>query len=52
MYKIMRTGRRFNTKSYPTYEEARKAVRRTVTKLLGGYADSFGSLGFSIQKIK
>lgn len=52
MYKIMRFDRRFNTKSYPTYEEARKYVRRTITKWYGKYSDHFGFSGFSIQKIK
>ncbi len=50
MYKIIRNGRRFNTKTYNSYEEARKAVRRLVTRLTGGYRDSFGFAGFAIKR--
>lgn len=50
MYKITRFGKRFNNKSFPTYEEARKYVRRKVTQLFGFYADDYTFAGFSITK--
>jgi len=49
-YKIMRFGRRFNTKKFATYEDARKHVRRVVTKLVGKYNDDYTAFGFSITK--
>ena len=48
MYIIKKNNKRFNNKTFDSYEEARKYVRRTVTKLVGGYVDSFSPLGFSI----
>lgn len=48
MYKILRFGKRFNTKSFESYEEARKYVRRLVTRLTGSYSDSYTSRGFRI----
>ena len=36
---------------FPTYEEARKAVRRLVTKLNGKYADSYSSFGFKVERV-
>lgn len=50
MYKILRFGRRYNTKSFLTYEDARKYVRRKVTELTGRYFDSYSSLGFKISR--
>lgn len=51
-YKIMREycggkWKRYNTKVYQSYEEARKAVRRIVTKL-HGYKDSYTKYGFKV----
>jgi hypothetical protein len=46
----MRFGRRFNTKKFATYEDARKHVRRVVTKLAGRYHDDFSWFGFTITK--
>lgn len=56
MYKIMRAYcggklKRYNTKNFPTYEEARKAVRRLVTKLNGKYVDSYSSFGFKVERV-
>lgn len=48
MYIIRRNNKRYNNKTFLTYEEARKYVRRTITKLVGGYVDSFTPLGFNI----
>lgn len=47
-YKIVRFGKRFNTKSFQTYEEARKYLRRLVTRITGKYTDGYTSLGFRI----
>lgn len=49
-YKILFNGKRYNNKSFENYEEARKYVRRLVTRLHGRYSDSYSSLGFSIKK--
>ena len=51
-YKIMREYcggklKRYNTKVYASYEEARKAIRRIVTKLYG-YKDSYTQYGFRV----
>lgn len=51
MFKITLRGKRFNNKTYPTYEEARKAVRRIVTKRIGRYVDSYTGFGFHVEKI-
>jgi hypothetical protein len=48
MYKILRNEKRYNTKTFPSYEEARKYVRRIVTRLTGSYRDSYTGLGFRI----
>lgn len=49
-YKITRFGKRYNNKTFDSYEEGRKYVRRLVTKLLGNYYDDFSWTGFSISK--
>lgn len=51
MYKILRFGKRFNTKTFDSYESARKYVRRLVTKLDGKYSDGYTSLGFQIATV-
>lgn len=48
MHKILRNGKRYNSKTFLTYEEARKYVRRVVTRLTGTYRDSYSDLGFRI----
>lgn len=47
-YIIKLFGKRYNSKSFATYEEARKYVRRLVTKLTGTYRDDYSKLGFQI----
>lgn len=42
-------GKRFNSKKFPSYEEARKYVRKLVTKRAGRYHDNFSIFGFSIE---
>jgi len=54
-YKIMRgfcggKVKRYNTKVYQSYEDARKAVRRIVTRLYG-YKDSYTSYGFKVAQV-
>jgi len=49
MYKLMLNGKRYNTKTYNSYEDARKYVRRLVTKKLGAYFDDYTQFGFNIQ---
>ena len=51
MYKILKNNRRYNSKKFSSYEEARKYVRRLVTKLFGGYRDDYTELGFTITKL-
>jgi hypothetical protein len=50
MYKIYRRGKRFNNKQFASYEDARKYVRRWITKELGVYFDNISSMSFSITK--
>lgn len=50
MYKILLNGRRYNNKNFPSYEDARKYVRRKVTELVGFYNDDYSFIGFSISK--
>lgn len=50
-YKILLDNRRYNSKTFSSYEEARKYVRRLVTKLFGEYKDGYTSLGFNIAKL-
>ncbi len=47
MYKIYRNNRRYNNKTFDTYESARKYVRRIITKLYG-YHDDYTSFGFKV----
>lgn len=49
MYIIKRNNRRYNNKAFTSFEEARKYVRRTVTKIAGTYRDDYTCFGFSIQ---
>ena len=49
VYIIKLDNKRFNSKKFPSYEEARKYVRRLITKRVGTYIDNIGDLGFSIQ---
>lgn len=49
MYVIKLDNKRFNNKVFKTYEEARKYVRKYITKTVGRYFDSIGQLGFSIS---
>lgn len=51
MYVIKRDNKRFNTKSFCSYEDARKYLRRKITELTGMYFDSFSKFGFSITKV-
>lgn len=48
MYIIKFLNKRYNSKSFPSYEDARKYVRRLVTKLTGSYRDDYTKLGFQI----
>ena len=51
MYKILRDGKRYNTKKFCSYEDARKYVRRLVTKIAGMYFDDYTKFGFKVVKI-
>ena len=51
MYKIVLDKRRYNNKTFPTYEEARKYVRRLVTKLVGEYRDDYSWFGFKVVRL-
>jgi len=42
--------KRYNTKSFPTYQEAKKYVRRLVTKLYGKYSDTYSQYGFKVVR--
>lgn len=46
---IKRNNKRYNSKKFSSYEDARKYVRRLVTKLEGTYQDGYTFLGFTIQ---
>lgn len=50
MFKIYSFGKRFNNKSFATYEQARQYIRRWTTKQGGARIDNIGALGFSITK--
>ncbi len=50
-FKILRNGKRYNNKVFNTYEEARKYVRRLVTKLAGRYIDGYTQQGFQVVKV-
>lgn len=47
-YKILLNNRRYNNKSFSSYEEARRYVRRLVTKLIGKYHDAYTEFGFKV----
>lgn len=47
VYAIYKDNKRFNTKKFASYEEARKYLRRLLTKKRG-YDDRIGTAGFSI----
>lgn len=49
MYFIKLGNKRFNSKKFDSYEEARKYVRRVITKRFGKYRDDIGEVGFSID---
>jgi hypothetical protein len=49
MYFIRLAGKRFNSKKFSSYEDARKYVRKLITKRFGRYQDSIGAVGFSID---
>lgn len=48
-YIIKYLGKRYNSKSFTSYEDARKYVRRLVTRLTGVYKDSYTTVGFTIE---
>ena len=50
-YKILFNGKRYNTKNFSHYEEARAYVRRLVTRLFGSYSDSYTQYGFKVTPI-
>ena len=50
MHKITRYGKRYNNMSFSSYEDARKYVRRLITKLTGRYFDDYTWFGFHISK--
>lgn len=51
MFKILFHGKRYNNKKFCSYEDARKYVRRLVTKLHGMYFDDYTWAGFQVKKI-
>ena len=48
-YVIRLGGKRFNNKTFATYDSARNYVRKLITKRFGRYQDNIGSVGFSID---
>lgn len=50
MYKIVFNNRRYNTKTFSSYEHARKHVRKLITKLIGKYHDAYTEFGFTVVK--
>lgn len=48
VYIINYLGKRYNSKKFNSYEEARKYARRLITKKFGTYRDGIGELGFTI----
>ncbi len=50
-YKIIRDGKRYNSKRFYDYEDARAYVRRLVTKLTGKYSDSYTQFGFKVVPV-
>lgn len=51
MYKIVRGTRRYNSKTFTSYQEAKKYVRRLVTRLMGQYFDDYTWAGFKVVRI-
>lgn len=51
MYKIVKNNRRYNSKVFSSYEEARKYVRRLVTRLVGHYHDAYTEFGFKVERV-
>lgn len=51
MYKILFNGKRYNTKTFASYEECRAYVRRLVTRLVGHYHDAYTEFGFKVARI-
>jgi len=49
VYFIKLGNKRFNSKNFDSYENARKYVRRLITKRFGKYQDNIGEVGFSID---
>lgn len=49
MYFIKLANKRFNSKKFDSYEDARKYVRKLITKRFGKYQDNIGEVGFSIE---
>lgn len=49
VYFIKQDNKRYNSKKFGSYEDARKYVRRLITKKFGKYLDNIGDLGFSID---
>lgn len=52
MYKIIKAGKRFNSKTFLTYEEARCYVRRWIRKNMGASGNPpIQNYEFSVQPI-
>lgn len=52
MYKIIKYNRRFNSKSFSTYEEARRYIRKWIRNNLGLTGNPpIKWFGFSVQKV-
>lgn len=49
VYIIKYLDKRYNNKKFLSYEEARKYVRRLLTKKFGNYSDSYRGYGFQIS---
>ena len=49
MWIIKLGNKRYNSKSYGSYEEARKYVRKLITTRFGKYQDSYSEVGFKIE---
>jgi hypothetical protein len=49
MYILKLDNKRYNTKKFGSYEDARKYARRLITKKFGKYLDNIGEVGFSIE---
>ncbi len=49
-YKILLNNKRYNTKTFNSYELALAYVRRLVTRLQGSYSDSYTQFGFKVER--